>query len=134
MTQKPTQPARLSEPVIMKGAHTVGGRGRGRRMGIPTINIDLAAVPQDLAHGIYACRVSFAGKHFIGALHYGPRPVFRDTVAMEVHVIDEAIAEMPVSVDLEIVGKIRDVADFPDAGALAARIRQDIAETRAILG
>ena len=102
-------------------------------MGIPTINIDLAAVPPAFGHGIYACRISFAGRKYMGALHYGPRPVFKDTVSFEVHVIDETLPELPLSVDLEIVGRIRDVANFADAEALATRIRQDVEETRAML-
>ncbi len=102
-------------------------------MGIPTLNIALTSAPKTLAHGIYACLISFGGKTYQGAMHFGPRPVFKDTDALEVHVLDSIIDQPPVSVDLDIIGKIREVKDFPNAEALKEAIAQDIAAARAML-
>lgn len=131
--QKQEPPAKLPEPLFILGATTTGGRGRGKKIGIPTINIELDNVPDNFEHGIYACRISFGGQVYAGAIHYGPRPVFQDTVAFEVHVLDEVVDIPPERVDIEIVGCIRDVMDFPSTELLVARIAQDIEETRAML-
>lgn len=131
--QKPEPPAKLPKPFLVHGAKTTGGRGRGKKIGIPTINLDLSCVPKELMHGIYACRISFGGKTYAGAMHYGPRPVFKDTVALEVHVLDEVVDVPPVQVDIEIIGRIRDVMNFPDTGSMMTEITQDIAKTRAML-
>ncbi len=123
----------LKSPILLQNAKVIAGRGRGKGLGIPTINIDLSAVPKDLEHGIYACRITLAGKTYKGAMHYGPRLVFKDSVTFEVHIIDEAIDSVPETADIEIVGFIRPVQDFPNPEALVERIRRDIEEARAML-
>lgn len=134
MTLKKTPQGKLHKSVIIRGAKTVPGRGRGKGLGVPTINIDLAAVPHDFPHGIYACRITLSGTTYKGAMHYGPRPVFKDTPAFEVHIIDDIVNDVPESADIEVVGFIRPVLDFPSPEALVERIRQDIAEARGMLG
>lgn len=123
----------MKNSLIFTGAKVIKGAGRGKGLGIPTINIDLAAVPADLAHGIYACRITLAGTTYKGAMHYGPRPVFKDSEAFEVHIIDETIDSVPETADIEIVGFIRDIADFPSPEALVERIGKDIEEARGML-
>lgn len=123
----------LPAPVTINDARVIPGRGRGKGLGVPTINIDLSVVPKDLSHGIYACRITLAGKTYDGAMHYGPRPVFRDGVAFEVHILDETPGDIPASVDIEIVGFIRTIADFASPEALVARIQKDIEEARGML-
>jgi riboflavin kinase/FMN adenylyltransferase len=119
-------------PMIMKGIPTQTGSARGRRMDIPTINFD-PSYAKDLMHGVYACWVTVDGKKYMGAMHFGPRPVFKDSVSFEVHLLDAVLTELPKTTDLEVVQKIREVEDFPDAEALKQRIKRDIEETRAIL-
>ncbi len=114
-------------------AKVVSGSARGRRIGTPTINIDPAQAPKELRHGIYACRISIAGKRYMGAMHYGLRPVFKDTETLEVHVLDATIERAPETVNIEIVGKIRNVKDFPGPEQLKEAIGQDIEAVRAML-
>jgi len=123
----------LPAPVRIKDARVIPGRGRGKGLGVPTINIDLSAVPKDMAHGIYACRITLAGRAYNGAMHYGPRPVFKDSVAFEVHILDRTVDDVPETSDIEIVGYIRAIADFPSPEAMVERIRQDIDEARGML-
>lgn len=135
MTPAPEPPAssRLPEPIVIPGAAIVSGASRGQRVGIPTLNIELAAIPKELEHGIYACWISFGDKRFQGALHYGPRPVFRDSETCEVHVLDATIDETPKIVDVEIVARIRDVQDFESVAAFKEAIENDIEAVRGIL-
>lgn len=124
---------RLPEAILIRNATVVSGRGRGRAIGVPTINVELTSVPPELERGIYACRITLEGKRYPGALHYGPRPVFRDTETMEIHIIDTDVKDIPKTVDLEIVGFIRGVENFPDVEALKEAIRSDISASRAML-
>lgn len=123
----------FTEPVVMKNAVVVHGAGRGRRMGIPTLNMELSSAPKDFQHGIYACWIMVDGKKLMGAMHYGLRPAFKDSETLEVHVIDALIDKAPDTVDLIVVARIRDVEDFPDAEALIRKINDDIKAVRGIL-
>ncbi len=95
--------------------------------------MDLGDVPKDFHHGIYVCRVTMNGKVYGGAMHFGPRPVFKDAESLEVHILDETIADVPGSIDVEVLARVRDVLDFPDAEALKLAIADDIRITRGIL-
>ena len=121
-------------PLYIKAARVISGSARGRTIGIPTLNIELSSAPEELERGIYACFITFGGKKFKGAMHYGQRPVFRDSDSLEVHVLDAVIDTAPRIVDIEIVSRIRDVQNFPDVETLKKAIATDIAATRAILG
>jgi FAD synthase len=113
----------------------VRGAGRGRSLRAPTLNLDLRDVPAELAEGIYACTASWGGgpAHF-GALHYGPRPVFKDTVACEVHVLDQVIDKAPERVTVQVVERLRAVKDFPSKEDLMKQIQEDVRQVRDILG
>lgn len=95
--------------------------------------MDLADVPDGFAHGIYVCRVSIDGKAYDGALHFGPRPVFKDSESLEVHILDAEITDVPERIDVRILARIRDVRDFPSKEALLEAIADDIRITRGIL-
>jgi riboflavin kinase/FMN adenylyltransferase len=125
----------VKEVPIAFRAHVVSGSGRGKRLGVPTINLNLRDVPRELGEGIYACLVHLdeATKPLRAALHYGPRPVFKDTVACEVHLIDTALHSDPESLTVEVIGRIRDVANFPSPSALKEQILRDIEDARAML-
>ena len=114
-------------------AHVVSGRGRGRDIGAPTINLELGDVPPSLEEGIYACVVDIGGVGREAAMHFGPRPVFQDTKTCEVHVIDGAPVDVPPELLVEVIACLRDVRDFPSTEALMEQIAQDIADARAIL-
>jgi FAD synthase len=66
-------------------------------------------------------------------MHYGPRPVFEDTVACEVHVLDHVIEEPPEEVTVQIVERLREVRDFPSREALMKQIKEDVRLVRKIL-
>lgn len=133
MTRNPKHSQRLTTPISLPGARVVRGRGRGKTIGIPTLNLELAAVPEALKPGIYACWVWIGSEKFMGALHFGERPVFKDSVTLEVHVIDEILQEIPERIDLEIVGWIRDIEDFGSVNLLVKKIKEDILAARAML-
>lgn len=111
----------------------IEGSGRGRSLGTPTINVDPKSAPVDLQHGVYACFVTLDRKQTMGALHYGPRPVFNDSLSLEVHVLDTVIVAVPPSVEIQVIGRIRDVKHFASREELLLQIQTDIGQARGML-
>jgi len=117
-------------------ARTVHGAGRGRRdLKCPTINLDLRDVPAQLSEGIYACEAiaDNGGKFEQAVMHYGPRPVFRDSVSCEVHLLDSVPRGKPETLAVRVVARIRGIEDFPTPQALREKIEDDIARARVLL-
>lgn len=114
-------------------ARVVKGAGRGKKLGIATVNFDPNAAA-GLKEGIYVCRVIFpstssgqVSKPYWGVLHFGPRPVFTEKdQSLEVHLFDFSEGQETKIADIEIYDFIRKVANFKDKDALVARINKDI--------
>ncbi len=132
MTTVPEK-TRLLNPPLRFSARTTSGAGRGRKLKVPTINVEIGDAPPVLTHGVYACFVIIDDQRHQGALHFGPRPVFADSESLEVHVLDAIIEVPPAQITIEVVARLRDVQNFPDAAALKQAIASDIAATRGIL-
>lgn len=69
----------------------------------------------------------------MGAMHYGPRPVFKASDSLEIHVIDFEVPRSPETADLTVVARLRDIKNFPGPEELKAAIKTDIEQVRAIL-
>jgi len=110
-------------------ARTVKGAGRGKKLGIATVNFDPNAAA-GLKAGIYVCKVIF-DKPYWGVLHFGPRPVFGEKdQSLEVHLFDFKERTETKTADIEIYDFIRKVANFKDKDALVAMINKDISYAR----
>ncbi|MBP9751109.1 MAG: riboflavin kinase [Candidatus Peribacteraceae bacterium] len=117
-------------------ATVVTGAGRGRRIGTPTLNLDLGSVPTELEDGVYACRARLDGdgNPLPAVMHLGPRPVFHDSRSCEVHLLDDVPPETTASVAVSDLAYLRPVQNFPSKDALVEQIGRDVAAARAILG
>lgn len=121
--------------MIFESTH-IAGKGRGKPMGFPTINLKIPA-GFDLKDGIYAVKVTIEGKNFIGALHFGPIPTFGDHEKnLEVYLIDvpsdaalldllENLGERIIKI--ETVKFLRKVIKFRSVASLVKQIGQDVA-------
>jgi Cys-tRNA(Pro) deacylase len=115
-------------------AERVPGKGRGKQLGFPTVNL---RVPENLQlpHGIYACWVRMAGDVYPAALHYGPVPAFgEEEPSLEVHVLDQLLEFTPDRVEVEVVRWIRPVQAFDSPDQLRDQIRRDLEACREALG
>lgn len=114
-------------------ARVVRGKGRGRRIGIPTVN--LVPPPNFPAkEGIWACWVSLNEKKCAGAMHWGPVPVFGEkSPSLEVHLL-EAAPEIPEELTVELVAYLRPVRNFENAEKLREQVEEDIRRCKEILG
>lgn len=122
----------MDYPITVLG-RVIEGSKRGRNIGMPTINVDPSGAPKNLQHGVYACFVILDHTKLMGALHYGLRPVFNDSLSLEVHVLDTVIKTVPPSIKIQIIGRIRDVTHFPSKEQLLLQIQKDITEVRGML-
>jgi riboflavin kinase/FMN adenylyltransferase len=93
----------------------------------------MSDVPAAMKEGVYACYVTFDEKEFPATLHYGPRPVFKDTPSCEAHLLDEVVDTPPTSVTVETIEWLRSVENFPSVDALKEQIAIDIQRARGIL-
>jgi len=125
----------LGRPYAVNG--TVGrGDGRGRELGVPTIN--LAGIhPRKLLppDGVYAVRVEWAGGTAGGMMNQGPRPTFGGTARiLEAHLFGVEADLYGQRVRVTWVRRLRDVARFASAEALVAQLAVDRAQALAALG
>ncbi len=116
-------------------AAVVTGAGRGRRIGTPTLNLNLENVPAGIQDGVFACRARLngTGEALAAVMHLGARPVFKDVRSCEIHLLDTVPPTNTGHVNVSDLHYLRDVQDFPSTDALVAQIGRDVAAARAIL-
>jgi riboflavin kinase/FMN adenylyltransferase len=113
----------------------VPGAGRGKSIGVPTINLagPLAgkALPPD---GVWAAKVEWGGGTAGAMLNQGPRPTVGDaTRSLEAHLfgLDEDLYGRMVRI--EWVERLRDTQKFASLDALRAQLERDREQALAIL-
>ena len=113
----------------------VSGEGRGRLLGFPTLNLELASRRKLLPpHGVYAVWVEGRDAAFGGMMNLGPRPTFGDaTVALEVHLFDAAGDWYGRTVRVEFLSRLRDTMKFSGPAELVAQLHRDAENARAAL-
>jgi riboflavin kinase/FMN adenylyltransferase len=115
-------------------AGTVGrGEGRGKDLGFPTLNVELASRRKLLPpHGVYAVQLSSTRGTFGGMMNLGPRPTFGDErVGLEVHAFDATGDWYGANVRVEFVARLRDTVRFDGPEALVAQLKIDAEQARA---
>jgi riboflavin kinase/FMN adenylyltransferase len=116
-------------------ARVMPGAGRGRTIGVPTINLE--GPPPDKAlppDGVYAARVEWGGGTAGAMLNQGPRPTVGDARrTLEAHLfgVDRELRGRMVRV--EWVERMRDIRRFPSLEGLKAQLAHDREHALAIL-
>jgi len=121
------------QPLASFSASVTTGAGRGKKLGVPTINLSVSDIPVKLKEGIYACRVQLDETDENAVMHYGPSPVFDAPQTCEIHLLDRSVQTPPKSLSVEVFEYIRQVQDFESEEELLAEIQRDIEKSRAIL-
>ena len=110
----------------------VTGHGRGKLLGFPTFNL---IIPADLhiKHGIYAARVTINGHSYMGAMHFGPVPVFdQDVPTLEIFLLDYEDKDTVSELRIEVLQYLREIKNFSTEQALQEQITQDVEKVRGI--
>lgn len=115
-------------------SHQIRGRGRATTLGFPTINLE---IPKGLKldYGIYGVNLYVDKDKYLGAMHYGPSPTFKDALeSCEVYLLDVDGTKLPVTdgkeIKIDILRFIRGVMKFDTTGELIGQIEKDVEEIR----
>ena len=108
------------------------GEGKGKALGAPTMNLNLADVPADLSEGVYAVYVLEGETKHPATMHYGARPTLGFEPSCEIHFLDSPHNEKE-RLTVEVIQKLRDVQDFGSEEALKKQIAEDIERTKNLL-
>ncbi len=125
----------LGRPYGIRGK-VVRGAGRGRTIGVPTLNLEppdaRKLLPPD---GVYAARVRLAdGRVLGGMMNQGPRPTFGEQArTLEIHLFDFDGELYGETVHVEWVRRLRGVQAFPSREALVAQLERDRQAAQATL-
>lgn len=125
----------LERPFHLEGV-VVKGEGRGKKIGFPTANIQVALdliVPQK---GVYVTRTIYKGMTYQSVTNIGHNPTFKDTnqIHIETNLFDfnnDIYGEM---LDIQFLKKIRDEKKFPTVNDLIGQIRSDVETAKTFSG
>jgi riboflavin kinase / FMN adenylyltransferase len=113
----------------------VPGAGRGRDLGFPTANLrtpDGILLP---GRGVYAGRAGLDGRWWTAAINVGINPTFgEEPLHVEAYLLDFDGDVQGRVLSVELWQRLRDEERFDSADALAARMAEDVARTRALVG
>lgn len=103
---------------------TQKGRGIGRKIGFPTLNIPY----NGKLRGVFAAKVFLNGKWYCAAVHIGSKPTFDDAdLVCEAYLIEWNGDVAPkVSLKINILKRIRDSKKFDTIGELKQQISRDV--------
>lgn len=123
----------LGRPFRMAG-RVIRGRQLGRKLGYPTANIRLAALPSPLM-GVFAIKVRWEdGIWRDGVANLGTRPaVGGEGLLLEAHLFDFEGDLYGRRLEVEFVKKLRDETNFEDIDDLVVQMQEDERQARGSL-
>lgn len=125
--------ALLGRPYSIAG-RVVQGQQRGRLLGFPTANIELAGAKYAIpAVGVYAVKAAVKGSYYLGMANIGNNPTFGDVPEprLEVHLLDFAGDIYGQNIIVEFVAHLRQQQAFSGLEQLKQQLAKDLQATRA---
>jgi len=119
--------ARLLGRLYSVSGRVVGGSRRGKRIGLPTANIEV--LPERLipAQGVYATFTWVGEDRYKSVTNIGTCPTFGgEKLRLESYLLDFQGDLYGYDLVVEFVARLRDEKRFPDATALLHQVTQDI--------
>jgi riboflavin kinase / FMN adenylyltransferase len=114
----------------------IPGDGRGRTIGIPTANVDVAAEKALPANGVYVCWAYADGEIYPAVTNIGLRPTFTTGEVLprvEAHLMNYSADLYGKTLKLDFVDRLRGEQKFPSVEALVAQIHADMAHAESLL-
>ncbi len=129
--------ARLLGGWFTLAGQVTSGRGRGRQIGFPTVNLSWPARKVVPGRGVYATIAHIdadGGGRYGGATNVGVRPTFGGgALSVETHLLEFTGTLPTAAMTLAFVERIRTERAFPGPEALARQIREDVSRARELL-
>lgn len=124
----------LGRPYQISGT-VIHGRGLGHTLGIPTANLPFPEGLEVPRFGVYACVAELEGRRLCAVTNIGTRPTVSGTgVTVEAWILEDVGDVYGKPLTLELRQFLRPERKFPDLAALQREIRENAAQTRALLG
>ncbi len=112
----------------------IRGAQRGRRLGVPTANLDIwpeHAIPRN---GIYACQARVGAMVYPAVTNIGTRPTFDNGArTVEAHLLDFDGDLYGQTMTLDVIEYQRPEEKYDNVQALVAQMQEDIRVARRIL-
>ncbi len=109
----------------------IHGRGNGKKVGMPTANLDIKDV--QIEYGVYACYVYVKDKKYLGVCNIGIRPTVDSQKTIEVNIIDFDEDIYGEIITIELISKLRDIVKFNSLQEVKKQVDKDIIKTRELL-
>ena len=106
----------------------IKGENRGKALDMPTANLLINQKKFIPPESIYACKVKYKNKKYIGALSIGKNPTFgnNNPLSIEVHIVDFSKSLYNETLTIEIHKHIRDQITYSDIIKLKEQMQKDL--------
>jgi riboflavin kinase/FMN adenylyltransferase len=106
----------------------VRGEGRGRKIGVPTANLQLDPDLLIPLRGVYITESMFRGIAYRSVTNIGFNPTFQDekSLTVETHLIDFMGDLYGETIEVRFLGRIRDEKKFSNVNDLIEQLKADI--------
>ncbi len=116
----------LGENYFIHG-QVIRGRGVGRKLGFPTLNMMIDSEKVPLKEGVYATFTCFNGEIHPSVTNFGPAPTFSDDVKLvETHVLNCRCDLYGLDVKIDFKRYLRPNIKFNSVDELIEQIKKDI--------
>jgi riboflavin kinase/FMN adenylyltransferase len=107
--------------VVSKGSQI------GNKIGYPTANINIDESYCLLKKGVYAVRIQYNNKYYLGICNYGYNPSFNKIIKprLEIHIFDFNEDIYGEVIDVEFIENIRDEFVFPTVDDFLNQLKKD---------
>ena len=125
----------LGHPYTLTGS-VIRGDGRGRKINIPTANLEFPDEKIVPLNGVYACWASVQGEKYPAVTNIGIRPTFtpdKERANIETHILDFEKDIYGEKLKLEFISRLRDEKKFASVDELLSQISLDIKKAQETL-
>jgi len=104
----------------------IAGKGTGKKIGFPTINLEIENQIAKDNFGVYAVKIFFDDNEYLGMANLGFSPTFEsETPLLEVHIFDFDQDIYGREIEVELIKKIRDTRKFDNVEELKEQLEKD---------
>ena len=100
---------------------------------MPTANLSIDNLKQQIEYGVYACYVYHNEKRYIGVCNVGNRPTVDNRTTIEVHILDFNLNIYDEELVIELTDYLRPIYKFASLEDVKNQVDKDIIKTRELL-